>query len=191
MLLFLCLAACNNTGSNDTEKVAEQPVQEQPQVKNTFFPVTDFIKGQIAGIKNGGVNPQKITKSGGHTDSVWLKIESLNSEMAEFLTPVIDSTGFAGLFRETSFNDQTINAMTLTYDAVKPLPDSMPLQHWDVYVDPQSYTVKRVYMLKKLPADKILQLTWEANKSCKLVYISKDPSGKDSVEKEITINWDF
>jgi len=162
-----------------------------PGEKKIFFPVTDFIKGQIAEIRTIGINPQKITVVNNKPDSTWLKMEELNTEFGPFLSPVIDSVNLTGLFAEKKFLDQTIDAFTFTYDPVKALPDSFLLQHWDVYVDPRSNTVRRVYLLKKTADHNILQLTWQTNKFCKLVSISKDAKGNDYVEKEITIKWDF
>ena len=187
LALSAFLLSCNdsqNKGSVETD----QPAQSEHLA---FFPVTDFISGQIAEIKKEGINPIKITSINNRQDSAWLKVEELDNEFAPFLSPVIDSTNLAGLFSEKSFLDQTVNAFTLTYDPIKQLPDSFSLQRWDVYIDPQSNTVRRVYLLKKSPDDKTSQLTWQSGKSCKIVTISKDNKGNDHVEKEVTIKWDF
>ena len=156
-----------------------------------FFPVTDFIYGQIAELKKRGINPIKISKVNNHEDSVWLKTEVLNDEFAPFLSPVIDTTNLAGMFAEKKFLDQTIDAFTFTYDPIKPLPDSFSLQRWDVYIEPKSGTVKRIYLIKKMPGNKTLQLTWQTNISCKIVSIANDSTGNDHVESEVTIKWDF
>lgn len=179
--------ACNDH-KKESRAENEPPVQAE---KSTFFPVTDFLQGQIAEIKRRGINPLKITSKNKLDDSLWLKMEVLNDEFAPFLSPLVDTTNLTGMFAEKKFLDQTIDAFTFTYDPIRPLPDSFLLQRWDVYVDPGSSKVKRIYMLKKTPDHKILQLTWQANKSCRIVSISKDPSGNDHIEHEVVIKWDF
>src|SRR4051794_4682065 len=129
IMLAFCIS-CNDQPAGNVPLKDQTAVEDQHR---TFFPVTDFLNGQVAGIKTKGVNPLKIVKQNGREDSSWVKIEQLSDEFSQFLSPEIDSTNLKGLFAEKSFLDQTVNAFTLTYDPVKPLPDSFLLQHWDVY----------------------------------------------------------
>lgn len=156
-----------------------------------FFPVTSYIKGQMFEIRDKGVNPLKYTTVQGHTDSVWLKLTDLEPAMHEFLTPVIDTANMSKLFKETRFLDQSINAYSFTYEPFKQLPDSITIRHWDVYIDPETNKVKRVYIIKELPGNKILQLTWVGGKWCKIVTIATHAGGITSIEKEERIIWDF
>lgn len=159
--------------------------------KQRFFPVTDYLEGEVYNIKKSGVNPLKYTTIDGHTDSVWIKIEEVDSVVAEFLQPDIDTTNLVTLFSGKSFLDQTLGAVTFTYDAVAPLPDSMKLKHWDVYIDPKTNKVTRVFMIKEPAKNKTLQLTWLSNQSCKITTIATDANGVMKVEKEEKLIWDF
>ncbi len=178
---ILILLSCNNANETKTE-----PVEKQK-----FFPVTSFLKGEIYNIKKGGVNPLKYTTVNNHTDSVWLKIEEIEDAVKEFLHPEIDTANLTTFFTEKRFLDQTINAVTFTYEASAPLPDSMKLTHWDVYIDPEANTVKRIYLVKQISNSTLLQLTWIANKWCKITTIVTDENGVSTVEKEEKIIWDF
>jgi len=188
IILAIIVLSCNQE-NNKTNTVADSTAADTEQV--SFFPVTDYLKGQLAEIRTKGINPKKISIVNKKEDSSWVKIEDLDSELAMFLTPVIDSTNLASLFTEKKFLDQTINAFTFTYDPVKPLPDSFLLQRWDVYVDPVSNKVKRIYILKKTIDHKTLQLTWQSDMWCKMVTIADDTKGNAKVEKEVTLKWDF
>lgn len=182
----LILFSCNNpekTGVGATEKKGPE--------KQMFFPVTSYLKGEIYNIKKSGVNPLKYTTVNNHTDSVWLKIEDLDAAFGEFLQPEIDSLNLVNLFTEKSFLDQSINAITLTYDPSEQLPDTMKLKHWDVYIDPDANTIKRVYMVKGISKTRSLQLTWVNNKWCKITTIVTDENGISNIEKEEKITWDF
>jgi hypothetical protein len=187
--IFVCgffLCSCANHG-----KPAEQLAAKDTLEKQTFFPVTDYLEGEVYNIKKSGVNPLKYTTVNGHTDSVWIKIEELDSVVAEFLHPKIDSANLVTLFSGKSFMDQSVNAVTFTYDAAVVLPDSMKLKHWDVYVDPKTSKVKRIYMVKEIDKTKTLQLTWVNGQWCKITTIGTDANGVMKVEKEEKLIWDF
>lgn len=180
------LFSCNNSGKTDSVAV-ERNIEKNQK----FFPVTSYLKGEIYNIKKAGINPLKFTTVNNQTDSVWLKIEELDTAVSEFLHPEINDTNLISLFTEKSFLDQTINAVTFTYDATISLPDSMLLKHWDVYIDPQSNNVKRIYLVKEISKSKTLQLTWVSNKWCKITSIITDEKGVSKIEKEEKLIWDF
>jgi hypothetical protein len=178
--------ACNNS----TDKVKDNAAG-MDTIQQKFFPVTSFIKGEIYEIKKSGINPLQYTTINNHTDSVWLKIEELENAVSEFLSPVIDTANLTTLFTEKSFLDQSINAITLTYEPAADLPDSMMLKRWDVYIDPETQKIKRVYMVKEISNTKMLQLTWVSKQWCKITSIITDQNGVSTVEKEVKLNWDF
>jgi hypothetical protein len=182
LFLVIVLFACN-----DGERIVATP---QPATAPAgFFPVTDFIKGQIAEIRSEGINPLLITSRNGKTDSSWVKVEAFDSLFAPFLQPEIDSANHTKFFSEKSFLDQTINAFTFTYDPIAPLPDTFQLQRWDVYIDPQKNTVTRIFLVKR-SGEQVTQLTWQADKWCKIVTINNGPKGS-TVNKDVLIKWDF
>lgn len=185
LVLPLLLSCADNPQSKTVNK------QDSAVVKQSFFPVTAYIKGQLYEIKQMGITPLEYTVVNGHTDSVWLKHNEIDEAIKEFLTPEIDSVNLTTLFTEKNFLDQTIGAVTFTYDASAPLPDTITLKHWDVYLDPETGKVKRIYMVKDISKSKTLQLIWQSGKYCKVTTIIIDQNGNSSVEKEEKITWDF
>lgn len=175
--------ACNNNTPQKTVAL--------PEEKLSFFPVTSYIKGQIHDINEKGLTPIKYITINNRTDSVMVKFENLNESVKEFLTPEIDTANLAPFFTETKFLDQTINAFTFTYDPKKQLPDSIKLKHWDVYIDPETSKVKRVYLIKSNGENKTLQLTWQSNQWCNITTIINNPDGSSIIEKEEKISWDY
>lgn len=158
--------------------------------KQRFFPVTIYIKGQLYSIKEKGLNPIQYLIEGDKKDSSWLKIEDLPSAINEFLTPEIDSTNLIQLFLEKKFVDQSLDAVTLTYEPIKKLPDSLSLSSWTVYIEPETGNVKRIYLVKT-KTTKTTQLTWNSNANCKMVYLTSNADGSFIVDKEVKINWDY
>lgn len=178
--------SCNHSSNTGSISADQEPTQKQ-----LFFPVTSFFKGELYTLKKEGINPLKCTTVNGHTDSAWLKTEELDAAVNEFLHPEIDTANLTALFTEKSFLDQSINAVTFTYDATKLLPDTLQLKHWDVYIDPVSSNVKRIYMVKEISKTKTLQLTWVSKQWCKITSIVTDENGVSNIEKEEKIIWDF
>ena len=177
--------------SNNSVKPAIIPQQNKTEINKDFFPVTNFIKGQIVEMGRNGINPLKITSAGKKVDSTWLKTEELNTAFIDFLTPIIDSSNLHSFFKENKFLDQTLHTYTFTYEPLTPLPDSIKLQRWDVYIDPDNNSVKRIYMEKNISGTKKLLLTWQSSQWCRIVTVAPNASGKELIEKEIEIKWSF
>lgn len=185
--LLIFFMACNNNQERDISQVNN--VEE----KQSFFPVTQFLLGQLNEIEGMPVTPVKITMSGDKKDSVWLKKEDIRSFATPFLRPVIDSASMQKYFTEKSFLDQTINALTLSYDLKSNIPDSIKLNHWDVYIDPQKGTVQRIFLVKDEVVNGqniTMQLTWKVNKWCSIRRIVQEPK-KEAVITEEIMKWDF
>lgn len=190
VIIFIPILFCSACQENETKNIPKEISSEEPL---SFFPVTDFLLGQLNEIDKLPVTPLKIDISGDKRDSIWLKREDLRRLASPFLHPVIDSASMAKYFVGKSFLDQTINAFTFSYDAKTQLPDSINLVHWDVYVDPQKNDVQRLYMVKEDIADAAhitIQLTWMANKWFSIRTIVQPPGKEPDVKEEI-LKWDF
>jgi hypothetical protein len=188
----LFFVACNNNNAATTvsNNTVPKTVSTLGDSSTSFFPVTSYLKGEILGIKNGGITPVRKITIAGKTDSSWLKMEELEKVFAVFLSPIIDSLSLKKDFDQKVFKDETLNAFTFTCDPKNVQSNSFAFTHWDVYVDPETNKVSRIYLLKKESADKTLQLTWQAGKWCKIITL-KNINGKTSIEKEEKTSWSF
>jgi|SRR6185312_1532433 len=164
-------------------------VTYKPSDTTNIFAVTSFLKGQLNMIDTLPITPLKTISENGKTDSAWLKREDIRKNAIPFLSPVIDSANMTSLFSEKSFLDQTINAYTFSYDAKVTLPDSIKLTHWDVYMNPQTNNIERIYMVKET-GDTTIQLTWLVNKSYSIRTIVQEPGKKPKMKEEKMI-WNF
>jgi hypothetical protein len=189
-VLVVCLFSCHSNPS------ATEPATVSPEdtIAANFFPVTSFIKGQMLAFDSLDVTPLHIISIRDKNDSQWIKKEQLKLLLAPFLKPEINNTNLAKYFKETKFNDQSINAITFTYDPIGTLPDSIPLQNWTVYVSPQTSTVTRIFMTKSLKENNQFitqQLTWESNTSALIVDILNKPDGSSEVLTQDKFIWSF
>ena len=185
MLLY---GSCSEQQSQTSQQIEKDSTGDQ-----TFFPVTEYIRGQLSEIDSLPITPLKIITYNGKQDSIWMKKEDIRPFAEPFLHPEIDTTNFKELFAEKSFLDQTINAFTFSYDPIDKLPDTLQLRRWDVYIDPKKNTIKRVYIVKEINnngAVQTLQLTWKSDQWCKITTITEQ-AGKQPDIKEELMKWDF
>lgn len=189
--LISIFSSCDNNQAPDA--VTPENVVKDDTIKRAFIPVTDFIKGQLHEINSMPVSPLRIVTRAGKSDSTWLKNTDIQNFATAFLNPVIDSAHMAAYFTERSFLDQTVNAFTFTYEPVGKLPDSMQLSKWDLYIDPQTEKIRRIYMVKILEENGQQvqqQLTWKTGTSMKIVNIKELPGKKAEIEEQEII-WNF
>ncbi len=184
-LIITILFSCQSSS------LKQQQITEE---KVDFFPVTDFLLGQVNEISAMPVTLLKILKKDNHQDSQWISRDSIHFLSAPFLFPIIDSAHFISNYSAHSFLDQTVNAFTFTYDAIKPSSDTFPLMHVDVYIDPESKKVQRIYLIKEKIANgknRMQQLTWNTEDGFMIRTILQDAN--DSIPRiiEERVLWKF
>ncbi|MEO5782456.1 MAG: hypothetical protein ABIQ07_04245 [Ginsengibacter sp.] len=189
VFVSLLFVGCSQQQSQTPQQAAKDSTED-----NTFFPVTQFILGELTQIDSLPTTPLKITTIDGKEDSVWMKNKDVRFFAQPFLNPKIDTANLNGLFAQKSFLDQTINAFTFSYDPISTLPDTMQLKRWDVYIDPQKSKVKRIYMVKEIIekntiTKQTMQLTWMAAHWCKITTITEE-NNHPKIKEEKMI-WNF
>ncbi len=183
---LLFFFACNNKKAPDVNKSSNNPQVIIEDTVSNFFPVTSYLKGEIFGIKTGGVTPIKKTTIGNKIDSLYVKEADFETTFAAFLSPIIDTSNLKNTFTEKRFLDQTLNAFTFTYDPTNGQENNFPFKHWDVYVETETSKVRRIYLTKKVDADTQLLLTWQSGKWCKIITIKNT-----TIIKEEKISWSY
>jgi hypothetical protein len=188
---LLCLFSCHNT-PDAVPAIAS--VATPTRTDTSFFPVTAYIKGQMLQFDSMPVTPLHIITIRDKSDSQWIKREQLRSFLSTFLEPEITETNLVKYFTETRFNDQTVNAITLSYDPIGTLPDSMSLKSWNVYIDPKTGNVTGVFIVKRTKAGNqsiTQQLTWENNSSAQIVNILNKSDGSSEILNQEKFIWNF
>lgn len=161
---------------------------------DSFFPVTSFLKGELATIDSLPITPLYKISIKEKTDSQWLKKEDLRKMLQPFVSEEINETNLVTLFKESKFSDLSLNAITFTYDPIVKLPDSLQLRHWDVYVNPETGIVSKIYLIKTYTENKkniTQQLTWQTGLWAKIVSIENKADGSAEILKEETFIWSF
>jgi hypothetical protein len=192
LVAIIYFSSCGNDKQTPTQPSAANTNIEDTTVHKNFFPVTSFLKGAIANVKKGDVTPIRKIIVDGKTDSSWLKLEGIDSLFTEFTYPLIDTANLKDKFTETNFKDETLAAYTFTYDPKYGVKNDFTFKHWDVYVDAETQKVKRIYLVKYIANNTVLQLTWQAEKWAKIITLKDKTGNNDLVKiKEETITWSF
>ena len=183
---LLLFSACNNNKVPVSKETSINPQIIIGDTVTNFFPVTSYLRGEIFGIKTGGITPVKKTTVGKMTDSVYIKEADFEKTFSVFLFPTIDTSNLKNTFTEKRFLDQTLNAFTFTYDPTNGVSTDFAFIHWDVYVDPETNKVRRIYLTKNIGAETNLLMTWQSGKWCEVVTIKKD-----AILKKEKISWSY
>ena len=185
-IIFL-ISACNSNKKAplpaDTENIPQVIIGD---TISNFFPVTSYLRGEIFGIKTIGITPVKKTIIGSKIDSVYVKETDYETIFASFLSPIIDTANLKDIFTEKRFLDQTLGAFTFTYDPTNGQENKFAFKHWDVYVDPETNKVRRIYLTKKVDDGTELLLTWQSGKWCKIITLKNS-----TIIKEEKISWSY
>ncbi len=186
---IIFLLGCGNAGKQE-QKAA---TTNSDSLTKDFFPVTYFLKGQLMQMDSLQVTPLQVTTVNGKTDSSWIKIAELKPLLKDFTSFEIYNTNLLPYFSESKFNDESTEAITFTYSPKAPLPDSITIRHWDLYITPSTGKVKRVYVVKQVLEDGkpyIQQLTWQTDKSARITTLQDKPGGSVIV-KDTKFVWSF
>ena len=187
-LVFVSISFLSIACKNDQQKTTEEEKKEE---KN-FFPVADYIKGEISYVDSLPLRMMKYVTINGKTDSNFLKLEDFNELAREFLpNELIDSAIFEKEFSENSFLDQTTQSLTFTYATKN---DKLALQRVDVVANRTTGfdKVRSIYMEKSIARnDTTIQkkMYWRAKKSFEIVSISRIPNRPQSTD-HLKVVWD-
>jgi hypothetical protein len=185
LILLVTLFACNNKSETvQTTPTTSTAINEDTTAN--YFPVTNFLMGDINSIKTNAGTPQYKITINSKTDSSYVNMDSLFIVFQDFLVPRIDSANLKKYFREKSFLDQTLGTFTFTYDRRANTNFDFPFTNWDVMINQETQKVKRIYLVKKVDATTKKLLTWQAEKWCKIVTITND-----KVVKEEMYIWNY
>jgi hypothetical protein len=193
---FIIAAAAGYLLSCTEKKTVEQSIQNVDTINTvaSFFPVTSFLKGQIRQLDSINITPIQIITTHEKVDSQSIKMQQLKDSLQTFLSPEITETNLLKYFKESKFNDQTLGAITFTYDPITTLPDSINISTWNVYVSPTTGNVTKIYIVKRLVENGqniIQQLTWQTDRYAEINEILDKPDGSEEVLKQEKFIWNF
>jgi hypothetical protein len=182
ILIFVFLiASC-------TQNKSDKSTSDQSESDVSFFPVGNYLLGDIESIKHQGISPKYVHIKNGNSDSSFLQLQLIDSCLSDFITPMIDSVSLSSMVKESKFYDESMESFTLSYDVQNAYLKKTPWRKWDVYINPETQKVDRLFLVKKNSDSTIVQFTWIPKSFAKIVLINNQNS---SVVEEKTFIWNY
>jgi hypothetical protein len=159
--------------------------------KKSFFPVIDFLKGQIRYVDSLPSAILKVAINNGKADSSFIERDEFNKLAQDFILPDLEKNSFQKNFKENSFIDQTTQSATFNYTANDA---ASKLQRVDVLAtaDEQYSKVKSVF-IQQSNSNKdsltVKKLFWQTNKRLQIITI-KHAAGQQNVISQLLLIWD-
>ena len=185
--LVLWVAACflfSRCGNHSPE-----PPKTTTEEKS-FFPVAEYIQGEIKVVDSMPVGILKKTIRGNKKDSGFIERPEFHSLASEFTSPELSKTELEKNYNENSFADQSTENFTFTYSPLK--PDAVKFGRIDVLVKPgqtsdkvRSIYLERSYVRQDTTVNE--RLYWKANSSFSITTEKKYKEKEPIIEQLIVI----
>jgi hypothetical protein len=157
------------------------------EAESPYFPVYDFLSGEIAYVDSTPVGIMKYTTIGRVKDSGYVHLDEFHKLVSEFQLPEINDSSLKKKFQETSFVDKSNGSATFFY---KPNEISTSIKRIDVVTAKGEIydEVKSLYIEREVrnPDSPVLKkLIWKPKRNFQIITV--DPSGKNELIKVV---WD-
>jgi hypothetical protein len=158
--------------------------------------VLAFLHGQISRLDAGTASLTLYNTHNGKEDSSHIRTSDVQSMTAPFLVALSSlstgqgtASGWASLYKESSFPDSSNYRTVISFQA---LSDSTPLNMVDVYINPDTKSIRKMYLqysLHRADSSVSKQLIWETDKSFTLITtIDKNEYTADLLQQKVV--WD-
>jgi hypothetical protein len=182
VLLSVASVACKSKNS----KKAEVPAA-------SFFPVADYIKGELSRLDSSKFPITKIESSNGLADTTVINNSEVRRYASDFLTlPDLSSPVLKNDYDVTHLYDDLQEAFVFTYTT----KESHPVQQENVTVEPKPNAsgkndIKSIYV--SLVQDSIGSprkkiLLWTAGKGFLVTTITQPSNGTEQI-RTVQVNW--
>lgn len=169
------LTACDNH---------EQPVDfsaNDSASKQPLYPFPQYLADELAYIDTMPLAIARIVKLNGATiDSGWIDKSHFKQAISFFTSIDPNKSALRPYYKETSFNDLSIDALTFSITATD---SSLPLQQADILLNPSNQKVKSLMLqLQQSHEDStvISRILWQHHQKCQVVQTVDYKDGHSS-----------
>jgi hypothetical protein len=147
LLSLFLIALLSGCADQIESPLPEAQLPDSTNKAKQFFPVLDYLKGELNNVDSFATAIKLYTTTNGKTDSTMIQVAQFNGIMQEFLPPELSKENFEKYYSESSFYDQTTQTSTFTYATKN---DDLEFHRIDVLVQgSESYDkVSSIYMEK-------------------------------------------
>ncbi len=187
--LLLSAAACHMKDPSASSPTGKEGADT---VKKTFFPVADYLNGEIGYVDSTPLAITKYNTEEKKTDSSFISPHVFHELAQEFLPPELDSTVFNKEYKETSFMDETTKLLSFTYSTGN---KSLALQRVDVLAsqsDNGTDKIRSIYLEKREVKNDTLvikKMYWQSKKQFQVVTMTS-AHGQETRVRQLKVVWD-
>ena len=179
-LIILIFAACNG------------PSKKQSDETSNYFPINDFILGEIRLIDSLPVGIMRKQTMGSKRDSSYIQLPEFHALSKEFINPELEKGKFEENYKESSFGDEATGFFTFTYE---PKNDKVNVTRVDVLVKQGTSADKlhSIYMEKRyLNKDTSIteKLYWKSNISFSIWKEKRAGTDTSAKIEKLEVIWD-
>jgi hypothetical protein len=184
LILFslpVILLSCNQKNGS--------PASGGQSEKKGYFPVADFLKGQIHSLDSMPVAFLEIVITDNKPESSYIKQPEFHRLAQNFIFPETVPGIFEKKFKENLFLDQTTKSATFNYTA---LDSASALNRIDVLATPDELIskVSSVYMQEATSSNDtaiVRKLLWQTDKEFEIIQIVQAPNKPKAITQRIVI----
>jgi hypothetical protein len=191
-LALITLSCSEKQPAATTEKrdtataTAQDSAAPQP-----FFPLADFIKGEIDYVDSLPVGIKKYTTHGRTTDSGYIQLDEFHRLAREFQSPELTGDAFEKKFKETSFFDRSANTATFLYTSTDTSNTvtraDVVTAKGDIYDEVRSIYIEKNSSDGKKNVTK--KMYWKPKRNFQIITLTDDGTNKPENEL-IKVVWD-
>lgn len=159
---------------------------------NSFFPVSSFIKSQVAMVDTTLNSIMKVVTHDGTSDTSYITRQEFRSHASDFLSlPDLSSAKLRDQYTETQMFDQELKSIVLNYT---PKEKGNEIQRQEVIIEPNEQKGDKV---KTIYVDQLLEgkgstvqkrMTWGVDQYFQVVTITKGDNAPEQV-KIVRLSW--
>jgi hypothetical protein len=190
----LLILACKNNSAHDKPILTDSTIsKDSPSLKQDFFPVPDYIGGQLKMIDSFKLPLSATVIINNTTQMHAASSEELMGWAKKFQEPDIGTDALKKQYKETSIADQSGPSVILSYTTDN---TALPVQKIDVYLKPDpvnSDKVTGIYIEKTYTLNDTVfnqKLYWKTDKNLQVVT-EKKINGVTLPVEQTKITWNF
>ena len=191
LIAALLVSSCNNNSPIPAN--AKTEVKDSTGTPHDFFPVPDYIGGQLKIIDSLQL-PISKTVIINNNSKLSVATDKELSELAQnFRQPDINAPDLKKFYKETSIADQSGPSVTLIFTTAD---TTLPIQKINVYIKPdpvENDKVTGIYMEKIFNRNDTSfnqKLYWKTGKNMQVIT-EKKVKGKTLPVEQVKITWDY
>jgi len=191
LIAALLVSSCNNNSPIPAN--AKTEVKDSTGTPHDFFPVPDYIGGQLKIIDSLQL-PISKTVIINNNSKLSVATDKELSELAQnFRQPDINAPDLKKFYKQTSIADQSIPSVTLIFTTAD---TTLPIQKINVYIKPdpvENDKVTGIYMEKIFSRNDTSfnqKLYWKTGKNMQVIT-EKKVKGKALPVEQVKITWGY